>query len=148
MARARRLIHTTPDAVFTYLSDLTRHGEWAGNPGLEVVQTSPGAVMPGATFQSRGSQFGIRMEDELKVIDFQPPLRFAFESTGRGGVYRHVIEFEPADGGVFVTKVMRTIEGPAPMRIFKPISEFFLSRRMAADLKRIARRLEAQEGVS
>jgi hypothetical protein len=147
MARARRLIRTTPDAAFIYLSDLTRHGEWAGHAGLEVVQTSPGAVMPGATFRSRGSQFGLKMEDELKVIDFQPPLRFAFESTGRGGVFRHVIEFEPADGGVLVTKEMRTIEGPAPMRVLKPVSEFFLSRRMAADLKRIARRLEAQEGV-
>ena len=143
MAKARRLIQTTPDAAFTYLSDLTRHGEWAGNPGLDVEQTSPGAVMPGATFRSRGSQFGMRMEDELKVIDFQPPLRFAFESTGRGGVYRHVIEFEPANGGTLVTKEMRTIEGPRLMRTFKPISEFYLSRRMAADLKRIAKALEA-----
>jgi hypothetical protein len=143
VAKARRFIRTTPDAAFIYLSDLTRHGEWAGNPGLEVVQTSPGAVMPGATFHSRGTQFGIKLEDELKVIDFQPPLRFAFESTGRGGVYRHIIDFEPADGGTIVTKEMRTIEGPKPFRLIKPVSEFYLSRRMAADLKRIARRLES-----
>jgi len=144
VAKARRLIRTTPDAAFIYLSDLTRHGEWAGNPGLDVVQTSPGAVMPGATFRSRGTQFGLKLEDELKVIDFQPPLRFAFESTGRGGVYRHIIDFEPAEGGTLVTKEMRTIEGPAPFRLLKPLSEFYLSRRMAADLKRIAKRLEGQ----
>ena len=144
MARARRFIRTTPDAAFIYLSDLTRHGEWAGNPGLVVVQTSPGAVMPGATFRSRGSQFGIKLEDELKVIDFQPPLRFAFESSGRGGVYRHIFEFEAAEGGTMVTKEMRTIEGPAPFRLLKPVSELYLSRRMAADLRRIAKRLEAQ----
>ena len=143
MAKARRLIHTTPDAAFIYLSDLTRHGEWAGNPGLVVIQTSPGAVMPGATFRSRGSQFGVALEDELKVIDFQPPLRFAFESTGRAGVYRHIIEFEPAEGGTIVTKEMRSIEGPAPFRLIKPISEFYLSRRMAADLRRIAKHLES-----
>ena len=143
MAKARRLIRTTPDLAFIYLSDLTRHGEWAGNRGLEIVQTSPGAVMPGATFRSRGSQFGLQLEDELKVIEFQPPLRFAFESAGRAGVYRHVLDFEPAEGGTLVTKEMRTIEGPAPMTLLKPISELFLSRRMAADLKRIARKMES-----
>jgi hypothetical protein len=100
--------------------------------------------MPGATFRSKGSQFGVRMEDEIKVIDFQPPLRFAFESTGRAGVYRHIIEFEPAEGGTLVTKEMRTIEGPKPFRLIKPISEFYLSRRMAADLRRIARKLETE----
>ena len=142
MAKVRRLIRTTPDTAFIYLSDLTRHGEWAGDPGLQVVQTSPGAVMPGATFRSRGSQFGIKMEDELKVLDFQPPLRFSFESTGRGGVYRHVFEFEAVEGGTMVTKEMRTIEGPAPMRALKPVSEFVLGRRMAGDLRRIAKRLE------
>ena len=146
MARARRLIHTTPDAAFTYLSDLTRHGEWAGNrrPG----QSCRRRRAPSCPEQPSGAaalSSASRMEDELKVIDFQPPLRFAFESTGRGGVYRHVIEFEAADGGTLVTKEMRTIEGPAPMRIFKPISEFYLGRRMAADLKRIARRLEARK---
>ena len=143
MARARRLIHTTPAAAFIYLSDLTRHGEWAGNAGLTVVQTSPGAVMPGATFRSHGSQFGLTFDDGIKVIDFQPPLRFAFESTGRGGVYRHVLEFEAVEGGTLVTKEMRTIEGPRPMKMLKPISEFYLSRRMANDLRRIANHLES-----
>jgi hypothetical protein len=143
LAKARRLIRTTPDAAFTYLSDLTRHGEWAIHPGLTVEQTSPGAVMPGATFRSRSSQFGMRMEDELKIVDFQPPLRFAFDSAGRSGTYRHVLEFEPAEGGTMVTKEMRSIEGPRLMRITRPISEFVLSRRMAKDLRRIARKLEA-----
>ena len=145
MAKAQRLIRTTPEAAFTYLSDLTRHGEWAINPGLTIVQTSPGAVMPGATFRSRGSQFGMRMEDELKVIDFQPPLRFAFESTGRSGVFRHVFEFRRENDGTLVTKEMRAMQPPRIYSLFKPISELVLSRRMDKDLRRIAKRLEADE---
>ncbi|HEX5368497.1 MAG TPA: SRPBCC family protein [Dehalococcoidia bacterium] len=145
MAKAQRLIHTTPEAAFTYLSDLTRHGEWAINPGLTIVQTSPGAVMPGATFRSKGSQFGVRMEDELKVIDFQPPLRFAFDSTGRGGVFRHVFEFRRENSGTLVTKEMRAMEPPRLYSLFKPLSEIVLARRMTKDLKRIAKRIEADE---
>ena len=145
MAKAQRLIHTTPEAVFTYLSDLTRHGEWAINPGLTIVQTSLGAVMPGATFRSRGSQFGVRMEDELKVIDFQPPLRFAFDSTGRSGVFRHDFEFRRENNGTLVTKEMQLMEASRLMSLFKPLNELVLSRRMSKDLKRIAKRLEADE---
>ena len=145
MAKAQRLIHTTPEAAFTYLSDLTRHGEWAINPGLTIVQTSPGAVMPGATFRSSGSQFGVHMEDDLKVIDFQPPLRFAFESAGRSGVFRHVFEFRRENNGTLVSKEMRMMEAPRLMTLFKPFNELVLSRRMAKDLRRIAKQLEAHE---
>ncbi|HEX5141923.1 MAG TPA: SRPBCC family protein [Dehalococcoidia bacterium] len=143
MAKARRLIRTTPDAAFTYLSDLTRHGEWAINPGLKIEQTSPGAVMPGATFRSRGSQFGVKMENELKIIDFQPPLRFAFDAAGRGTTFRHILEFELDDGGTMVTKEMRIIEASRLVTMLKPLTEFVLGRRMAKDLRRIAAKLEA-----
>jgi hypothetical protein len=143
MAKAQRLIRTAPEAAFTYLSDLTRHGEWAINPGLTIVQTSPGAVMPGATFRSSGSQFGVHLEDELKVTDFQPPLLFAFESTGRGGVFRHIFEFQRQGSGTLVTKEMRALQPPRLYSLLKPLGELVLARRMAKDLKRIAARLEA-----
>jgi hypothetical protein len=143
MPRAQRFIRTTPEVAFTYLSDLTRHGEWAINPGLKIVQTSPGAVMPGATFRSEGTQFGMHLTDELKIIDFQPPLRFAFESTGRSGVFRHAFEFRRESNGTVVSKEMRAVQPPALYTIFRPISEFVISRRMAKDLKRIAQRVEA-----
>jgi uncharacterized protein YndB with AHSA1/START domain len=145
MAKAQRLIRTTPEAAFTYLSDLTRHGEWAINPGLTIEQTSPGAVMPGATFRSRGSQFGVHMEDELKVTDFEPPIRFEFESTGRSGVFHHVFEFQRESDGTLITKEMRVVHAPRAYSLFKPLGEFVLARRMAKDLRRIAARLEADE---
>lgn len=142
MARAQRLIKTTPEVAFTYLSDVTRHGEWAVNPGVKLQQTSPGAVMIGATFRSRGRQFGITMEDEVTVTEFRPPERFAFESEGKSGVYRHSFDFEVSDGGTLVTKEMRALESPRAMRLLKPLAEIVLSRRLAGDLKRIAERLE------
>jgi uncharacterized protein YndB with AHSA1/START domain len=145
MGKAKRLIRTRPETAFTYLSDLTRHGEWALNPGLTVEQTSPGAVAPGATFHSRGSQFGLTLEDEVKVTRFEPPLVFAYESTGRSGVVRHTIEFEPAEGGTLVTKEMTVVRGSKLFLLLKPIGEIVLSRRMAKDLERIAARLESAE---
>jgi hypothetical protein len=150
VARSQRWIGVPPQVAFAYLSDLTRHNEWAMNPGLKVEQTSPGAVMTGATFRSSGTQFGLKLGDELRVTRFEPPFFFGYEATGLKGplassgyVIQHSIELEKAEGGTLVTKEMRVGEIALPYSLFKPLTELVLKRRMARDLKRIAARLEA-----
>jgi hypothetical protein len=139
-----------PQVAFAYLSDLTRHNEWAMNPGLKVEQTSPGAVTAGATFRSCGTQFGIKLGDELRVTRFEPPFQFDYEASGLKGplassgyVIHHAIELEKAEEGTLVTKEMRVGEIGFPYSLFKPFIELVLKRRMAKDLKRIAAKLEA-----
>jgi Polyketide cyclase / dehydrase and lipid transport len=152
VAKSQRWIGVPPQVAFAYLSDLTRHTEWAMNPGLKVEQTSPGAVTTGATFRSTGSQFGLKLGDELKVTHFEPPFRFGYEATGLKGplassgyVIHHAIELEKAEGGTLVTKEMRIGEMGIPFSLFKPVTELVLKRRMAKDLKRIAAKLEAAD---
>jgi hypothetical protein len=54
------MIHAQPEAVFAYVSDLTRHGEWAGGR-LTVEAVSPGPVAAGSRHLSRGDVAGQKM---------------------------------------------------------------------------------------
>lgn len=142
MAKAQRLIRTTPEAAFTYLSDLTRHNEWSGDSGMAVRQTSPGAVMVGATFERRGRQFGLRFEDEVKVVEFRPPEHLSFDAIGPKHTFRHSFDFEPAGDGTLLIKQQRGVPAPQGFSLTRPVLEFVRARRLSADLRRIARMLE------
>lgn len=45
------LINASPEEVFAYLSDLTRHGEWGNQSGFTVVGVSDGPVVVGSYCQ-------------------------------------------------------------------------------------------------
>jgi uncharacterized protein YndB with AHSA1/START domain len=141
VARHTRLIRVAPDRAFAYLSDLTRHREWAIN-SLDVQQVTEGPVRVGSRFRSLGRQFGQAVEDEVVITAFEPNQRFEFESSGRGGAFRHAFLFEGAEGGTRLTKVMEAKQLRFPFSLTRPIADLFLGRRMAKDLQRIAARLE------
>jgi hypothetical protein len=147
------LIKVSPEVAFAYLSDLTRHVEWAINPGLALEQSSPGPIAPGTTFRSRGTQFGLNLEDEVTVTALEPPHRFAFEAKPQKGplvrngqtmMIWHAFDFHREDGGVMVTKETEIVQGPAVFRLTRPLTELVLRRRLQKDLKRIAARLESK----
>lgn len=145
MARSKRLIRVSPERAFAYLSDLPRHSEWSAD-SLRLEQATPGAPGPGTRYRSRGRQFGQTIEDEVEVVAVEPNVRFEFEARGRGGVFRHAFYFERGDGGTIVTKEMRPLKIVFPFGILGPLTAWFLSRRMAKDLERIAAKLEASRG--
>jgi hypothetical protein len=45
---AKTAINTPTQTVFDYVSDFTKHGEWAGH-GLQVTKDSDGPVAIGST---------------------------------------------------------------------------------------------------
>jgi hypothetical protein len=73
-----------PGDVFAYVSDMTKHGEWASN-GLLVTQTSTGPIGVGATFASTAKQFGTQRETQT-VTEYSPGSRFVFEAKGGLGL--------------------------------------------------------------
>ena len=143
MASNHRLIRVSPQQAFDYLSDLPRHNEWAIHPGLRVEQVEPGPVGVGTTYASHGRQLGQTLDDALVVTEYEPPRRFAFESRGRGGIFRHAFTIEAAPGGCVVTKEMEPLQMPHGMGLFLPLTQLILKQRMGRDLQRIARKLEA-----
>jgi hypothetical protein len=98
----------------------------------------------GSRFRSRGRQLGQQLEDRLTVVEYAPPERFAFTSTGRGGTFRHAFIVEAATGGAMLTKVMEPLSMRFPLSLFLALTNRVLSKRMAGDLERIAACLESQ----
>ncbi len=92
------------EVAFAYVADLTRHGEW--NPGLRVTAISDSSITVGSRFQSVGHIMGWEIHDELCVMEYQLPVRFAFLVKSLfGEELTHEFMFQPKDSG---TLVMRT----------------------------------------
>ena len=136
-------VQTAPEKVFTYLADLTRHGEW-GKEGhkLEIEKTSEGPVGKGSTFRSVGHQFG-RNEDTVTITEHVPNERIVYECEGNAGRIRHWFEISTGDGGVELTKGFEAVQAKFPFALFLPIASMFtLPGALKGDLERIKARLE------
>jgi carbon monoxide dehydrogenase subunit G len=97
-------VNVPPEVAFAYVVDLTRHGEW--NPGLRVTAISDGSIIVGSRFQSVGHIFGREIHDDLRVTEYQPPVRFAFfVKSGFGGEeLTHEFMLQPKDSGTLITR--------------------------------------------
>jgi hypothetical protein len=73
--------------VFDYVSDFTRHGEWAGH-GLEVMKSTDGPVAVGSMFSTTAKQFGTQREQST-ITELTPGRKFAWDSTGALGRVHH-----------------------------------------------------------
>lgn len=113
----RVVINARPEAVFAYVSDLTRHPEWSGGR-LKVEAVSLGPVSAGSQYLSRGDVAGQKdRPNELRVTQYQPPARFAFVAKDPGfGDVSHEFTFKPqADGTLMERTVIVTMP---PVRAF------------------------------
>jgi hypothetical protein len=99
------LINARPETVFPYISELPRHGEWAGG-SFKIEATSPGPSGVGSTFRSVGDDpFGKNIPNELRVTEYQPFSRFGFVSRdARLGDVSHQFTLTPQDGGTNVER--------------------------------------------
>lgn len=98
-------IRAERDALFAYVSDLSKHGEWAGNElRVEPIDNSPLAV--GKKYRSDANARGREFHADLGVTEFASPTIFAFSGSDETGKFSHRFAFAKiADG----TRVMRTV---------------------------------------
>src|SRR3990172_4224589 len=89
------VINAGPDKVFAYVSDISRHPEWAAHK-LKMEPAATGSVGVGAKFSSVGHQMGMDSRDEVTVTEHSPAQRFSYEARSKEGLFRHVIAFVPA----------------------------------------------------
>jgi uncharacterized protein YndB with AHSA1/START domain len=123
------------ERVYEYVSDMTRHHEWAAN----TIRLEP----DGDGFRSWGRQVGYENRNILTIVERRPPLRFAFESLGREGRFRHVFEIEGAAGRTRLMKRFEVLQAALPLRLLSPLSSIVGRRNMRGDVRRIKARLEA-----
>ena len=95
-------INAPADKVFAYVSDFTKHGEWAGH-GLSVEKDADGPVQVGSTFSTTASQFGTQKEHST-ITDMEPNTKFAWDSKGSLGTAHHWFTISEAGGTTTLTK--------------------------------------------
>jgi uncharacterized protein YndB with AHSA1/START domain len=138
------VINAPVEKVFSYVADISRHGEW-GNPGqkLQVKKTSEGPIGQGSTFESTGQQFGTQ-NDKVTITDYIPNQKVVYESQGKAGHIRHSFDVSPADSGTRLTKTFDVVKAGFPFVLFLPmVQAFILPGAMKSDLQRIKEKVEA-----
>ncbi len=92
--------------VFAYVSDLAKHGEWAGNElRVEPIDNSPIGV--GKKYRSYANVRGREFHADLMVTEFSPPTGFAFAGSDETGKFSHRFAFEKIENGTRVTRTVR-----------------------------------------
>ncbi len=94
------------EQVFVYVSDLTRHGEWASDP-VQIVPLSEGSISVGSRYRSTAQSHGVTFHSELEVTECIPPTRFAFVGEDSTGRVNHSFAFQSTDHGTLVKRQMQ-----------------------------------------
>lgn len=96
-------INASLDAVWPWVADLERHGEWSPKPyKLELVSGDPGTV--GSKYRSTGYIPGdSNHANDVIITEVVPNQRFALDASDDNGVYHNTYDFRAVDGGTEVT---------------------------------------------
>ncbi len=135
-------VNVPPELTFAYVADLTRHDEW--NPGLSVTAISDGSIIVGSRFQSVGHIFGREIQDDLRVTEYQPPVRFAFfVKSGFGGEeLTHEFMLQPKDSGTLITRTASATVSLL-LKLLAPIlAAFGIRSEMTKSMERLKAKLE------
>jgi uncharacterized membrane protein len=95
-------VNAPPNAVYDYVSDFTRHGEWGGH-GLEVTADGDGPAAVGATYSTTAKLFGTQREHST-LTEVEPNNVFGWDSKGALGIVHHRFTMSGGDGSTSVTK--------------------------------------------
>src|SRR3972149_7335314 len=135
-------IDATPEQVFGYLSDITRHPEWAAQK-LEVKPASGGSVEAGSSFETVGHQFGAQ-PGAVTVTELVPNQKIVYESDGPVGHFRHQFLMQSEGNGVRLTKSLEPLKvSSLPLRVLGPLVRSVIAPRgLDGDLKGIQANLE------
>lgn len=114
-------INRPPDAVFDYLADVTKHGEWSPKP-LRIEGIEPGAVKPGDTFTSYGVIPGDKKHrNDVTVTEVTAPSRLVLESADKGATFVNTFTLQAAGAGTTVTRTMDMPSPPFPVSVLFPL---------------------------
>ena len=136
------IVSASPETVFGYLADLTKHPEWAAHK-LEVQPASEGPAAAGSTFSAVGHEMGTHRAT-VKLTELRSPERIAYEAEDDTGHFRHWIAISPGDGGAEITKGVEALRTNLMLTLLKPLMPIMIPRGLKGDLQRIKERLEAQ----
>ena len=112
-------------AAYDYVSDLSRHGEWASEADQMTIQAdAPGEPAVGKTYSAEGTLLGKRNASKVTITALEPPRTVEFEYVDpNGNSGGHVFTFAGQDGGTLISRQIYGIKqpffGPLLFRVFK-----------------------------
>jgi uncharacterized protein YndB with AHSA1/START domain len=135
-------INAPPERVFAYLSDITRHPEWAGQQ-LEVTKTSEGPAQVGSSFETVGHQFGAQAA-KVTITELVPNQNIAYEAEGKAFHFKHHFLLRSENGGTRLTIGTEPKRVGFPFNLLLPVlsAAGVINRGLDGDLKRIKANLE------
>ena len=137
---AKTVISAPPQTVFDYVSDFTKHGDWAGH-GLQVTKDSDGPVAIGSTYSTVAKQFGTQREHST-VTELEPNRVFGWDSKGALGTVHHRFTVEAADGGTNLMKSAEFLE----RSFLAKMTSWKISRDVPAGLRADVEKIKAHFG--
>jgi uncharacterized protein YndB with AHSA1/START domain len=136
-------VNATPDEVYAYVSDISKHPEWAAHK-LKVEPKPPGSIQVGAAFETVGQQFG-EQPGTVTITELVPGEKVVYESDGPVGHFRHQFMIQKAgEGSVRLIKAMEPLKvSSLPLKLLSPlVGTVIAPRGLDGDLKRIKEKLE------
>jgi uncharacterized protein YndB with AHSA1/START domain len=97
-------IAAPPESVWTWVADITRHGEWSPKPyRVEIVAGELNTV--GSRYRSIGwvPPKDSNHENDVEITEVVPVTRFALAATDSNGTFTNMYDLKPVDGGTEVT---------------------------------------------
>jgi uncharacterized protein YndB with AHSA1/START domain len=138
-------IKAPPEKVFPFVGDLLRHPEWTTDEmRMEVV--SPGAIGVGSQYRSSAKFKGFTIVDELQVLEYEPPTRFAFRVRDIAGRLNHQFVLHSQSDGTLVERSVLIEEKSLFTKIYHgivmPMLMPFISSEMNKALQLLKARVE------
>jgi|SRR5690242_3077761 len=138
-------IEVSPETVFHYIADISRHGEWSADP-LEITQSAGSDHGPGATFTTLAHVGKNTIAAQVCIIAEEPPVRFIYEGKDLFGHHRWTMTLRAEGNGTCLTQRMERVQGPLWVRLLQPYILWPTAgrRSVGKGLARIKSRLEAE----
>lgn len=135
-------IERTPEVVFDYLADVSKHTEWSPKPFR--VEGAGGPVKTGDTLSTVGTIPGDKdHRNDVTVTECSPPHRLVLDSKEKDERFINTFELE-ADGAG--TRLIRTVDAPKPSfpvsLVFPLIMAFLVRPDVNKGLKNLKNKLE------
>jgi uncharacterized protein YndB with AHSA1/START domain len=133
-------VNRPPEAVFAYLSDLSRLPAW--QPAVQLAeQTTPGAIGPGTQFRLvfRGPTGPVEAAGE--IVEFDRPRRIGLRSVSGPVDLNGGLDFEPTDGGTRL-RIRATIDPKGMLRFMEGMIKNTIEREIPAALESLRDQLE------
>lgn len=114
---------------------------------IEVKQNPEGAVGVGTTISAVAKPLGRRVENTLKVTDYERNKKFTIKSISGPMETKDQFTFEPVEGGTKVTRVTEAEMGGF-FRMAEPVVVRMLNRQFETNFSNLKDLVEAQAKVS